>query len=259
MASGLLNTVYTNLTTLVIGRNFSSRDLGMYSRGTQLASYPATMINDVLGKVTFPILTKIQNDDERLIYVYRKYISITSMFIFFGCILVAAIAKPLVLLLLTAKWAESIIYLQIFCFAIMFDHICRINLNLLEVKGRSDLFFRLEVIKKVISITILFASIPFGVIGICISKVIYTQIAVFINTYYTGKLFNLGYVGQIKDFSGFFIKSISACLPAYLITYFELPAVMSISIGFVLSIFIYWLMLRKNTYMQEVLSIIRKR
>ena len=171
----------------------------------------------------------------------------------------AAIAKPLVLLLLTAKWAESIIYLQIFCFAIMFDHICRINLNLLEVKGRSDLFFRLEVIKKVISITILFASIPFGVIGICISKVIYTQIAVFINTYYTGKLFNLGYVGQIKDFSGFFIKSISACLPAYLITYFELPAVMSISIGFVLSIFIYWLMLRKNTYMQEVLSIIRKR
>ena len=259
MASGLLNTVYTNLTTLVLGRNFSSRDLGMYSRGTQLASYPATMINDVLGKVTFPILTKIQNDDERLIYVYRKYICITSMFIFFGCILVAAIAKPLVLLLLTAKWAESIIYLQIFCFAIMFDHICRINLNLLEVKGRSDLFFRLEVIKKVISITILFASIPFGVIGICISKVIYTQIAVFINTYYTGKLFNLGYVVQIKDFSGFFIKSISACLPAYLITYFELPAVMSISIGFVLSIFIYWLMLRKNTYMQEVLCIIRKR
>ena len=130
---------------------------------------------------------------------------------------------------------------------------------MLEVKGRSDLFFRLEVIKKIISITILFASIPFGVIGICISKVIYTQIAVFINTYYTGKLFNLGYVVQIKDFSGFFIKSISACLPAYLITYFELPAVMSISIGLVLSIFIYWLMLRKNTYMQEVLSIIRKR
>ncbi len=259
MASGLLHTVYTNLTTLVIGRHFSSRDLGIYSRGTQLASYPSTMVNDVLGKVTFPILAKIQNDEERLVHVYRKYICITSMVIFFGCILMAAISKPLVLLLLTAKWAESIIYLQIFCFAIMFDHVCRINLNLLEVKGRSDLFFRLEVIKKAISIAILFASIPFGVIGICISKVIYTQIAVFINTYYTGKLFNLGYIAQIKDFSGFFVKSILACLPAYLITYIDLPAVLSLAIGCVLSVVLYWLMLRRNPYMKELLSIIQEK
>ena len=259
MASGLLHTVYTNLTTLVIGRHFSSRDLGIYSRGTQLASYPSTMVNDVLGKVTFPILAKIQNDEERLVHVYRKYICITSMVIFFGCILMAAIAKPLVLLILTAKWAESVIYLQIFCFAIMFDHVCRINLNLLEVKGRSDLFFRLEVIKKTISIAILFASIPFGVIGICISKVIYTQIAVFINTYYTGKLFDLGYIAQIKDFSGFFVKSVLACMPAYLITYIDLPTVLSITIGCILSVALYWLMLRKNPYMKEMLCLISEK
>ena len=259
MASGLLHTVYTNLTTLVIGRHFSSRDLGIYSRGTQLASYPSTMVNDVLGKVTFPILAKIQNDEERLVHVYRKYICITSIVIFFGCILMAAIAKPLVLLILTAKWAESVIYLQIFCFAIMFDHVCRINLNLLEVKGRSDLFFRLEVIKKTISIAILFASIPFGVIGICISKVIYTQIAVFINTYYTGKLFDLGYIAQIKDFSGFFVKSVLACMPAYLITYIDLPTVLSITIGCILSVALYWLMLRKNPYMKEMLCLISEK
>lgn len=259
MASGLLHTIYTNLTTLIIGRYFSSKALGVYSRGTQLASYPVNITNDVLGKVTFPILAKIQNDEEHLIRVYRKYICVTSMIIFFGCILIAAIAKPLVLFLLTAKWAESIIYLQIFCFAIMFDHICRINLNLLEVKGRSDLFLRLEIIKKTISIAILFASIPFGVIGICVSKVIYTQIAVFINTYYTGKLFNLGYITQIKDFSGFLIKSIIACVPAYLITYLEINNVIALLLGVLSSVGIYWLLLRKNAYMVEVQNTVKSK
>lgn len=259
MASGLLHTIYTNLTTLIIGRYFSSKALGVYSRGTQLASYPVNITNDVLGKVTFPILAKIQNDEENLIRVYRKYICVTSMIIFFGCILIAAIAKPLVLFLLTAKWAECIIYLQIFCFAIMFDHICRINLNLLEVKGRSDLFLRLEIIKKTISIAILFASIPFGVIGICVSKVIYTQIAVFINTYYTGKLFNLGYIAQIKDFSGFLIKSIIACAPAYMITYLEINNVLALLLGCFSSAGIYWLFLRKNAYMIEILNMVKNK
>lgn len=259
MASGLLHTIYMNLTTLIIGRYFSSKALGVYSRGTQLASYPVNITNDVLGKVTFPIMAKIQNDEEHLISVYRKYICITSMIIFFGCILIAAIAKPLVLFLLTAKWAECIIYLQIFCFAIMFDHICRINLNLLEVKGRSDLFLRLEIIKKTISIAILFASIPFGVIGICVSKVIYTQIAVFINTYYTGKLFNLGYVAQIKDFSGFLLKSIIACAPAYMITYLEINNVLTLLLGCFSSVGIYWLLLRKNAYMIEILNMVKNK
>lgn len=252
LASGLLHTVYSNLTPLIIGRYFSSKDLGVYSRGTHLAQYPAQMTNDVLGKVTFPILAKIQDDDEHLIHVYRKYICVSSMAIFFGCVLMAAIAKPLVLFLLTEKWESCIIYLQIFCFSIMFDHICKINLNLLEVKGRSDLFFKLEVIKKAISIAILFASIPFGVIGICVSKVIYTQIAVFINTYYTGKLFHLGYVAQLKDFSGFLVIAIIACLPSYLLSFVSMPYLLNLVLGSVVAIILYWFLLRRNKYMVEV-------
>lgn len=259
MASGLLHTIYNNLTTLIIGRYFSSKDLGVYSRGTSLASYPANITNDVLGKVTFPILAKIQNDEGHLISVYRKYICISSLVIFFGCTLMAAIAKPLVLLLLTEKWAESIIYLQIFCFAIMFDHICRINLNLLEVKGRSDLFLKLEVIKKTISIVILFASIPFGVIGICISKVIYTQIAVFINTYYTGKLFHLGYLTQLKDFIGYLLKAVIACLPAYILTFTTFNNALVLILGCIFSTSLYYLMLRKERNMVELIGIVREK
>lgn len=259
LASGILNTIYGNLTPLIIGRYFSAKDLGVYSRGTHLASYPANITNDILGKVTFPILSKIQNDDDHLISAYRKYISVSSIFIFFGCILLCSLARPIVLAVLTAKWEDCIIYLQIYCFSIMFDHICRINLNLLQVKGRSDLFFRLEVIKKTISFAILIASIPFGVIGICISKVIYSQIAVFINTYYTGKLFNLGYVEQLRDFSKYFFIAIIACIPSFCLSYLPINIYLTILVGGAISIFAYYFLLRKNAYMIEISNIVLKR
>lgn len=257
LASGLLHTIYMNLTTLIIGKYFSSKDLGFYTRGTQLAQFPCNNINSVLQRVTFPILAKIQNEDEHLIRVYRKYICMTSMIIFFVCTLLAALGNPVIIFLLTDKWTDAIIYLQIFSFAIMFDHICSINLNLLQVKGRSDLFLRLEIIKKTISVAILFASIPFGVIGICISKIIYTQIAVFINTYYTGKLFHLGYITQLKDFIGFLLYSILSCLPAYMLTFLDLSPIITIILGCTLSMVIYYCILHKNPYMIELVDIIK--
>lgn len=254
LASGLLNTIYSHLTTLIIGKYFSAKDLGYYSRGTNLATFPVSNINGVLSRVTFPILSKLQNDDTRLIGVYRKYICVTSLAIFFGCTLMAAIGDPLIRFLLTDKWAEAIIYLQLFSFSIMFDHVCSINLNLLQVKGRSDLFLRLEIIKKTISTIILFASIPFGVIGICVSKIIYTQIAVFINTYYTGKLFHLGYVTQLKDFSVFLLYSIVACVPAYVMSLLRLPYLLTLIFGPMVAVALYWLLLRRNPYMLELID-----
>lgn len=254
LASGILQTLYSNLTPLIIGRYFSSRDLGVYSRGTHLAKYPADIINDMIGKVSFPVLSKIQNDDAHLIRVYRKYIAMSSIIVFFACTLMCALAKPLVIALLTEKWMECIIYLQVFCFSIMFDHVCRINLNLLQVKGRSDLFLKLEIVKKSIALLILFASIPFGVIGICISKVIYSQIAVFINTYYTGKLFNLGYWTQVKDFFPFLLLSILCCIPAFFIAISGLNNIMCLILGSLSSLFIYLFLLRNNPYATEVKS-----
>ena len=257
LAANLLGTIYFNLNSLVIGKFYTAKDLGYYSRGTQIASYPVSNINGVISKVVFPILSKIQDDTEKLINVYRKYICISSMLIFFCCSLLVALAEPLVIFILTDKWHDAIIYLQIFSFSMMFDHLCTINLNLLLVKGRSDLILRLEIIKRIISLSILFASIPFGVLAICISKVIYTQIAVVINTYYTGKLFGLGYVKQVKDFSGFFFISLISCIPAYLINYAPLPNIMKLIVGSLESLLIYYYMLRKNEYMIEVTDLIK--
>ncbi len=257
LLSNLLNTVYNNLTPLIIGRFFSAKDLGFYARGTRFSKFPVENINGVLKRVTFPILAKVQDDTKRLINAYRKYICMTSLCIFFACMLLAALSKPFILFLLTEKWEQAIIYLQIYSFSAMFAHVGSINLNLLQVIGRSDLFLRLEVIKKIISTAILFAAIPFGVIGICVSKIIYTQISIFINTYYTGKLFKLGYVEQLKDFSGFFFCSVIACVPAFLLTLLNMNHLLTMLLGIAVSIVCYWLMLRKNKYMIEVLDIVK--
>lgn len=257
LASGLINTIYSNLTTLVIGRQFTATDLGVYNRGTSIPSLPVNNINGALQRVLFPILSRYQNDEQQLMAYYRKYIAIVSMSLFFICCLIVAIGRPLVLFLLTSKWESCIIYLQIFAFAIMFDHLCIINHTLLLAVGRSDLFLKLELIKKPVFIAILFAAIPFGVLGICISKIISTQAAVMMNTYYTGKLFKFGYWAQIKDFYPYLLCSIIACLPAFLFSFLDIYPILSLIFGIITAPLLYWLMLRKDENMHEVLGLAR--
>lgn len=256
LTANLLHTVYTNLTTIIIGKFYTAKDLGYYSRGESLATFSSSNITNILQSVTYPILSKIQDDDEHLIQVYRKYISMTSMIIFFGMFLMASLAEPLIITLLTDKWANSIIFLQVFCFAWMFDHLCVLNLNILYVKGRSDLVLRLEVIKKTISISMIIAAIPFGVLAICISRAIYTQIAVIINTYYTSKLYGLGYIDQVKDFIKYLIFSVIAVLPAYLLTFTSLHNIAILAIGGISACAIYWFLLRKDENFKEVIALV---
>ena len=255
LTASLLHTIYANMTTMIIGKFYSAKDLGYYSRGESLATYPSTNITGILQSVTYPVLSKIQDDDEQLIRAYRKLISMTSMVIFFGMFLLAALAKPLIVTLLTDKWLDAVIYLQVFCFAYMFDHICALNLNILYVKGYSNLVLKLEVIKKTISISMIIAAVPFGVLAICIARALYTQIAVVINTYYTGKLFDLGYTKQVKDYSRYLLLSIISVVPSFLLTFSDLQYSLQLFLGLTLSLTIYFLLLRKDIHMKELLKL----
>ena len=259
MISGLIQTVYSKLSALAIGKFYTSSDLGYYSRGEQFAALPSDTMNNVLQRVTFPIFSKLQKDDNRLISVYRKYIKITSLIIFFLMIFFASISSPLVTMLLTDKWAPASLFLQIFCFDYMFDHICRINLNLLQVKGRSDLYLRLEIVKKIIATILLITSIPFGVIYICFSKVLYTQVAILINTHYTGKLFGLGYTLQFKDYMRYFTIAIISCLPSFIISSLNILPICRILISFIVSFPLYYVILRKDDMMKEVLLTLKSK
>lgn len=239
LISGLIHQIYMQMTTIVIGRFYSVSDLGNYTRGLQFAMFPSGNMTSILSRVTLPILAKIQDDDCRLAFVYRKYIKLTSLVIIFLMMLLAALAKPLILIVLTDKWEEAIVYLQIFCFALMFNHVNQINLNLLQVKGRSDLYLRLEILKKSVSIIILLIAVPFGVKAICLAMVIYSQLAIVFNTYYTGKFFKLGYFSQLKDFVGYVLYSVISCFPAYLLSYSSLNNWCLLAVGAVVSIVVY--------------------
>lgn len=255
LAQGLLWQIYSNLTPIIIGRYFSAKDLGQYTRGTSLVKMPADTILGVIGKVTFPILSKLQNDQERLVTIYRKYIKSSSMAIMFMLVLLAALARPIVLFLLTEKWEMCVVYMQIFVFAAMFDHIDKLNCNLIQVVGRSDVLLKMEVWKRIISISILLASVPFGVIGICVSKIVYEQVALTFNTRAAGKLFGMGYWAQMKDYMPYAIMSFISCAPAYVLTFTALPHIVVILVGGIGSVLIYWAMLamkRDASYIEFV-------
>jgi len=256
--SSLLHTLYTNMTSIAIGKFYSAKDLGYYSRGVQFAHAPNSAINGVLQTVSYPIFSKIQDDKNRLISAYRKYIRISSLVIFPISGLLCALAKPIIILFLTDRWIESVPYLHIFAFSCMFMHLNTINLSLLKVTGRSDLYLKLEIIKKSIAITLLFLAIPFGVIAICFSELVYTQIAVYLNTYYTGKLFHLGYIQQVKDILPYFCCVVLTCGPVYFFTFLDLPNVLIIFLGIVFAMAVYYLLLRKNEDMKEVVLIVKK-
>lgn len=261
LASGIIWQIYSNLTPIIIGKFFSAKDLGIYSRGANIAQMPANIIFGVISKVSYPIFATLQDNMERLTGIYRKYIKFSSMLIIFALLLLAALAKPVVLILLTEKWAACIIFLQLFALTVMTDHIDKLNLNLLTVVGRSDLILKLEVYKRCISLSILFASIPFGVIGICVSRMIYAQIALMLNTYYTGKLFDLGYWKQLKDISPYIIFGAISATPAFLMTYTTISNWAACILGALIALVMYassLKMIKDGAYI-ELAAIIRKK
>jgi len=262
LASGLLHTIYTQFTTIVIGKFYSVASLGFYTRGQQLPDLLSSNFLSVISRVVFPIFAKIQDDENRLINAYVVYIKATSIIIIFALLLLLALAKPTILFLLTDKWTDAIPYLEIFCLIYLTDHINIINLNLLQVIGRSDLFLRLEIIKKAISISMIIAAIPFGVMAICISRLIYSQIALVFNTYYTGKIFHLGYIKQLKCFIPYIIYSLIAITPAFLATYVPLHQIVKLIVGSILSLTIYILILnlkKDSVWLTYILPNIKKR
>lgn len=261
LAGGLIWQIYANLTPIIIGKFFSARDLGLYSRGSNIAQLPASIIYGIIARVSYPIFAKLQDNQERLIYIYRKYIRFSSMLIMFAILLLAALAKPVIIILLTDKWASCIIFLQLYALSILTDHIDKLNLNLLIVVGRSDLHLKLEVYKRLISLSILLASIPFGVVGICVSKIIYSQIALIFNTYYAGKLFGIGYWAQMKDFFPYILFGAISVTPTFLLTFTSFSNWTIASFGIVIAISIYFIILklRKDESLIELECIVKEK
>jgi O-antigen/teichoic acid export membrane protein len=209
LVSSLIHSVYTNLYNIVIGKKFSAANLGFYTRADHLVAFPSQNVASILSRVTYPILSKLQEDNNKLLDVYKKYLQLACFVIFPLMIGFCVLAKPTVILLLGEKWLASVLLLQILCFPYMLDPVCNINLNLLYVKGRSDLVLKLEVIKKSVAVVILFSSIRFGLEGMCLGRALYGFIAMFLNMIYTRRFIDLSVWGQVKLLAPSFVLSLS--------------------------------------------------
>lgn len=208
LVSSLINNIYSNISTLIIGKAFHATDLGFFTRAQQFCVLPTNTITNIVLKVNYPILSQIQEDDKKLIGMYATLLR-TPIYILYPLLFgLAILSKPLIIVLLGNKWVESSTLIPILCFGYLWEPLTHINLNLLYVKGKTNLVLKLECIKKPLAFIMLFLSIPFGLKVLCASLALYNFIAFCFNCYYTGKLLNYGFIQQIYSIIPIIIYSI---------------------------------------------------
>ena len=217
LLSGLIDTIYQNIYYLIIGKFFSAQELGFYSRADGFKNLPSQNINTIVSRVTYPVLSSIQDDIPRLRNNYQKLIR-TVMFVTFILMLgMAAVAEPMIITLIGEKWRPSIVYLQMLSFVGMMYPLHALNLNMLQVQGRSDLFLKLEVIKKIIAIPTIVIGIFFGIKMMIVGMMVNTLIAYYLNSYWSGVKIGYSFKQQVKDILPSFFLALIMGVSVYLL------------------------------------------
>jgi len=245
LLSSLLHTLYVNLYSLVIGKFFAARELGYYNRSSVLAMFPSTNLSNVIMRAVYPIQCRMQDDNEQLIKYFKQYLRLSCYVIFPVMIGFCILAEPLVLILLKEKWLPAVPYLQILCIAYMWDPIMKLNGSMLNAKGRSDLFFKAEIIKKISAFIILAATIPFGIKVMCYGLILYAFADIRIITIYTNKLLGLNLITQVKELINILLLSASMGVIVYLSTLFivnpYIKLLLGASVGMVYFVLVSWI------------------
>jgi len=197
--AGLLDVIFTNAYTIIIGKFFTPTQLGYYGRADSLKQFPVNNIGAVLGKVTYPLFASIKEDTVRLKRVYAKIMKMVIYLVAPTLIFMAVLAEPLFRFLLTEKWLPAVPYFQILCANGILYPIHSYNLHILNVMGRSDLFLRLEIFKKVLIVVVIAISVNYGIFGLLYGSVFTSIMSFFINTHYSGKFIKYSAWEQTKD------------------------------------------------------------
>lgn len=228
LISQLLSTIWNEASHIVIGRCYSSAALGQFTRAHQFSSLFSTNLTAIIQRVSFPVLSTIQDDDERLKHNYRKLIK-TSMFLsFVGMLALAACAKPLIFVLIGEKWAIAAEYLPLLCFNFMLYPVRAINTNMLQVKGRSDQLLILEVIKKVIAIGPLLLGIFVSIYWMLLGSVFAGFIGYILNSYFSGKYIKYTTRRQFIDILPSLIFGIVVAGIMYICTFLPLSSIVTL-------------------------------
>lgn len=222
LISGLIYNVWGQLYQVVVGKFYSPATLGQYSRSKEYAAMFSVGFTNIIQRVSFPVLAQVQDDKERMISGYRRIIKDTMFITAVILISMGAVAEPLIYCLIGPKWHEAATYLPLICISMSLYPLHAINLNMLQVQGRTDIYLYLEIIKRVVSVGPLLLGIFINIYWMLVGSIVAGLISFFLNTYYTGK--KLGYSSwmQLKDIAPSYGVALFVAVAVYFLKYLPL-------------------------------------
>ena len=244
MIGGLLHSVYTNIYSLIIGKIYNSAALGLYTKANNLSKTPSLQITNIIDQVSYPVLCGLQNDSVQLKIMFFKYLRLLSFIITPIMILLCCLARPLVIILLGTKWETMIIFLQVLSLAYIFEPVQKLNWQLLNVHGRSDLSLKSEMVKKIVSIALLLIAVQFDAIYVALSLLIYSVCDSIIIIYFVRKIADIGYKEEFKQLKPFYIGGFLMCLSASAMVYLISNVYISFTVGLLVGVVIYIIICR---------------
>ncbi len=239
LVSSLIDTVYNDLRQLIIGKLYSSEDLAFYNKGKQFPNLIVANINTSIDSVLLPTMSKVQDDIVRVKSMTQRAIR-TSIYIMAPLMVgLAVCSEPIIELLLTEKWLDSVLFMQIFCITYMFYPVHTANLNAIKAMGRSDMFLKLEIVKKIVGITAVFITMFISVEAMAYSLLITTVINSFVNAFPNKKLLNYSWGEQMKDILPYIALAVIMGIPVFFMQYLPIPTILVLILQVIVGATIY--------------------
>lgn len=215
MLSGLLDRIWNQMSQAVIGKYYSPVSLGQFTRAKEYSTIVSSYFSAIIQRVSFPVLAQLQNEKDRMVAAYRRVIKTTMLVTAGICFFMGAISEPLIYCMIGGQWHEAATYLPFLCLSMSLYPIHAINLNMLQIQSRTDIYFYLEIIKKILGIASIAIGIFIGIYWMLIAMVVESFLSFFLNSFYSGKL--LGYTSwkQLKDIAPSYVVGFIVALSVY--------------------------------------------
>lgn len=240
LAAALLDRGYASLRQMLIGKIYTETDLAFYNEGEGFPNLIVTNVNTAIDSVLLPVMSAEQDDRQRVKAMTRRSIKVSTYLMAPMMLGLMAVAEPLVHLILTDKWLECVPYMRIFCITYMFYPMHTANLNAIKAMGRSDLFLRLEIAKKLIGLLLLLVTVPVSVKAMAYSLLVSSFTSQLINTWPNRKLLQYGYLEQLKDVMPSILLAAGMSGIVWLVGEMPLPTILVIGLQILSGIILYW-------------------
>lgn len=254
MASGLLNNIWNQLYQTVVGKCYSPATLGQYSRAKEYASLFSNNFTSIIQRVTYPVLSEVQNEKDRLVAAFRKIIKTTVFVTSISMFFMGAVSEPLIYCLIGSKWHEAATFLPLICITMSSYPLHAVNLNMLQVQGRSDIFLYIEIVKKIIAIIPICLGVFVNIYWMLVGGIFTSIISFFLNSYFTGK--KLGYSSwvQLKDIAPSYGIAFLIAISVYFFKYLPISYWIILPIQIIVGLSVFFLVCER-TQLEEYIEV----